>query len=73
MVDERKLAPTEVVLTLRRMPDGRLQPFINDEHVVGCVDVTVNSNGQTQLVQVVFHASFVAFETAKSVVIKNLN
>jgi len=55
----------ETVLTLVRQQDGRLKPYVDGKRVLGCVDVTVNTNSQTQAVQLIFHSSLVLFETAK--------
>lgn len=71
MADEKPKG--EKLLTLVRMPDGRVIPHVDGEKVMGWVDTTVNSNGSQQLVQLVFHASLVMFETAKNPFAEKMN
>jgi hypothetical protein len=52
------------------MPDGRLWPFIENVPVLGCVDVTVSTNGNQRLA---FQTSLVLFETAKNPMTEKLN
>ena len=63
----------EKLLTLRREPDGTLKPYVDGERIVGAIDTSVNTNGSQQLVQLVFHASLVLFETAKHPAANKLN
>jgi hypothetical protein len=64
---------TEKVLTLRRMPDGSLIPYIDGSPILGSIDTTVNTNGTQKLVQLVFHSSLVQFETAPNGFAEKMN
>ncbi len=64
---------SEKLLTLRREPDGTLRPYVDGDRLVGAVDTTVNTNGTQQLVQLVFHAALVLFETARHPAANKLN
>lgn len=59
-------AATDKLLTLVRRPDGRLIPHVDGEPIMGWIDTTVNTNGSSQLVQLVFATSLVMFETQKN-------
>lgn len=65
MTDQAKrIIPTPPkVLTLTRIPDGRLIPYIDDIPIMGCMDVTVNTNNGQQYAQLIFNSALVHFNT----------
>jgi hypothetical protein len=38
---------------------------VDGKRLIGAVDTTINTNGQQQLAQIVFHSSLVVFKTAR--------
>ncbi len=65
--------PSEKLLVIKKLPDGRLFPYVDGERVLGCVDTTVNSNASQTLVQLVFHAALVRFETVDNPSAEKMN
>jgi hypothetical protein len=63
----------ETFLTLVRQPDGRLAPYVDGKRLIGAIDTTVNTNGNQQLAQIVFHASLVVFKTARNPQAEQMN
>lgn len=62
---------SEKYLTIRRMPDGTLWPFVDGEPIAGCIECV--SNGSQRLTQITFHSAQVFFDTAKNTAANQLN
>lgn len=83
-MDAEKVAAEKVVaveamgknpqfLTLLRSHGGKLLPYIDGNLVLGCVDVSSYTSDGEQLVELIFHASAVMFETQKNPHLNKLN
>jgi hypothetical protein len=53
--------------------NGRLLPFVDGKRLIGAVDTMVNTNGNQQLAQIVFHANLVVFKTARNPQAEQMN
>lgn len=61
------------LLTLIRAHDGKLLPYIDGDLILGCVDASVHTDNSEQVVQLVFHSSYVMFETQLNPYLKKMN